>query len=80
MKYYVAYFDTSMSENPTAYVRTRKTGGSLVVTLPREIAELLGLREQELIRITVERPKRSYFGAFRGVGRFTHKERLDHRD
>jgi len=69
-----------MSENATAYVRTRRTGGSLVVTLPREVAELLGLREREVVRITIERPKRSYFGAFRGVGRFTHKERADHRD
>jgi len=50
------------------------------VTLPREVAELLGLREREVVRITIERPKRSYFGAFRGVGRFTHKERADHRD
>ena len=54
--------------------------GSLAVTLPREIAELLGLRERELVRITVERPKRSYFGAFRGVRKFTHGERADHRD
>jgi len=69
-----------MSESVTAYVRTRRTGGSLVITLPREIAELLGLREREVVRITVERPKRSYFGAFRGIGRFSHKEREDHRD
>jgi len=63
-----------------AYVKTRRAGGSLIVTLPREVAELLGLRESEVIRITVERPNRSYFGAFRGVGRFRHKERADHRD
>ena len=69
-----------MPESATAYVRTRKTVGSLAVTLPREIAELLGLRERELVRITVERPKRSYFGAFRGVRKFTHGERADHRD
>ncbi|MGI0147981.1 MAG: AbrB/MazE/SpoVT family DNA-binding domain-containing protein [Thermoplasmata archaeon] len=63
-----------------AYVKTRRAGGSLIVTLPREVAELLGLRESELVRITVERPNRSYFGAFRGVRKFTHKERADHRD
>jgi antitoxin component of MazEF toxin-antitoxin module len=63
-----------------AYVKTRRAGGSLIVTLPREVAELLGLRESEVIRITVERPNRSYFGAFRGAGKFRHKERADHRD
>ena len=63
-----------------AYVKTRRAGGSLIVTVPREVAELLGLRESEVVRITVERPNRSYFGAFRKVGRFTHKERADHRD
>ena len=69
-----------MSENATAYVTTRKAGGSLIVTLPREVAEVLRLREREVVRITVERPQRSYFGAFPQVGRFTHKEREDHRD
>lgn len=63
-----------------AYVRTRRAGGSLIVTLPREVAELLGLRESELVRITVERPDRSYFGAFRGIGKFKHRERANHRD
>ena len=69
-----------MSENATVYVRTRKVGGSLVVTLPREVAELLRLREREVIRLVIERPTRSYFGAFRGIGRFKHRERADHRD
>jgi len=69
-----------MEESAMAYVKTRRAGGSLIVTLPREVAELLGLRESEVVRITVERPSRSYFGAFRKVRRFRHTEREDHRD
>ena len=69
-----------MEESAMAYVKTRRAGGSLIVTLPREVAELLGLRESEVVRITVERPRRSYIGAFRGIGKFKHKERADHRD
>ena len=55
-------------------------GGSLVVTLPREVAKLLRLREREVIRLVIERPARSHFGAFRGIGRFEHRERANHRD
>ncbi len=69
-----------MAESAIACVKTRRAGGSLIVTLPREVAEFLGLRESEVVRITVERPNRRYFGAFRGIRKFTYKERADHRD
>jgi len=48
--------------------------------LPRELAKLLGLREGEVVRIKVQRPNRSYFGAFPGLSRFKPKERANHRD
>ena len=69
-----------MSERAMAYVKTRRAGASLVVTLPRELAKLLGLREGEVVRIKVQRPNRSYFGAFPGLSRFKPKERANHRD
>ena len=71
---------STMSESISAYVKTRRVGGSLVVTVPREVVEMLGVREKEVLRLTIERPRRSYFGAFRGVGPFTHRDRADHRD
>ena len=57
--------------------RTRKIGGSLVVTIPKEIVKEEGLREGEVVKIDVERPKRSGFGMFPQLGRFSEKDRLD---
>ena len=66
-----------MPGTATAIVRVRQRGKSLVVTLPEELEAQCGLRVQELVRITVERVRRNYFGAFRGVGTFAHEERKD---
>ncbi|MBI2650911.1 hypothetical protein HYX01_00375 [Candidatus Woesearchaeota archaeon] len=34
---------------------TRKTGTSLGVNIPKEIVELLGLKENEIVRVTLEK-------------------------
>jgi len=70
----------NMEESAVAYVKTRRAGRSLIVTLPREVAELLRLRESEVVRITVERPNRDHFGADRKVAGFKLTERADPRD
>jgi len=70
----------NMPEDISVYVRTRRVGGSLVITLPHEVVDLIGVREKEVLRVTVARPRRSFFGAFRGVGTYSHRERADHRD
>lgn len=64
----------------TAYVKTRKVGGSLVVTIPKEVVELARIEEAETIKIDVEKPRMSYFGALKGIGKFKHEERRDRRD
>jgi antitoxin component of MazEF toxin-antitoxin module len=64
----------------TAYVKTRKVGGSIVVTIPKEVVEVAGINEEETIRIEIEKPRRSYLGALKGMGKFNHEERVDHRD
>ncbi len=62
---------------PETLVKTRATGGSLVVTLPKEIVEQEDLKEGELILIEVKKLRKSGFGLLRGVGKFTKKDELD---
>ena len=50
--------------------RARSAGGSLVVTIPREIVIEESLKEGELIEIEVRRTKKSFFGIARGIGPF----------
>lgn len=60
--------------------RTRKVGGSLVVTIPKEIVKEEGLREGELVRIDVKRPVTSGFGIFKGAKPFSQKEEMKWHD
>jgi len=60
--------------------RTRKIGGSLMVTLPKEIVKEEGIREGELVKIEVEKVKKSYFGALKGIGSFTEEDELKGHD
>jgi len=55
---------------------TRKVGGSLVVTIPKEIVKIEHLREDELVEIKVKKVKRSWFGAFKGMGPFTKEDKF----
>lgn len=57
--------------------RTRKVGGSLVVTLPKEIVKEEGLREGEAVKIQVEKVKKDYFGALKGMRSFTKEDEFD---
>ncbi|MGD9276464.1 MAG: hypothetical protein PVJ67_04805 [Candidatus Pacearchaeota archaeon] len=55
--------------------RTRKIGGSLVVTIPKEIVKEKCLGEGELVTFDVNKVKFDGFGALKGIGKFTRKER-----
>ena len=59
--------------------RTRAIGGSLVVTIPKEIVDEVSLKEGELIKINVEKVKVNGFGVLKGVGEFTRKDRMEDR-
>ena len=59
-----------------ALVKTRKVGGSLVVTLPKEIVESKKIREGEILEITVKKAKKDGFGVFRGMKSFTVSDEL----
>lgn len=60
-------------------VRTRKLGGSLMVTIPKEIVKELNLKENELVELNVRKPKKSYLGILKDIPPFTEKDRFDYR-
>jgi hypothetical protein len=62
--------------NITALVKTRRVGGSLVVTLPRGMVKAKNIREGENIEITVKKLRVDGFGALRGIGPLTPDDEL----
>ena len=60
--------------------RTRAIGGSLVVTIPKEIVKNEDLTQNELVEINVEKIKKDGFGILKGIGRFTEEDRMKDRD
>ncbi|MEM3439998.1 MAG: AbrB/MazE/SpoVT family DNA-binding domain-containing protein [Candidatus Bathyarchaeia archaeon] len=59
-----------------ALVRARRVGGSLVVTLPKELVEGEGIKEGEILRIRVEKVKRDGFGILRNLSPFAPQDEL----
>ena len=51
-------------------------GGSLMVTIPRQLVEMLNLHPNEPIEIEVKKIKKSGFGVFRGIRKFTKEDEL----
>ncbi|MCJ7762807.1 AbrB/MazE/SpoVT family DNA-binding domain-containing protein [Candidatus Bathyarchaeota archaeon] len=56
--------------------KTRKVGGSLVVTLPKELVESEKIKEGEVIEISVKKLRKNGFGVLKGVGPFTAEDEL----
>lgn len=54
--------------------RTRKIGGSLVVTIPKTIVDEEGLAENQMVKIEIEKVRRSGFGLFKGIGPFSEED------
>lgn len=61
-------------------VRTRQVGGSLMVRIPAEIVVEEGIKPNDLIRLDVEKVRKDWFGAFKGVGHFTEEDELTTHD
>jgi len=59
---------------------TRAIGGSLLVTIPKEIVREEGLREGEIVEVEVNRPRKSFFGIAKGVGPFTEEDEMKAHD
>ena len=60
--------------------RIRALGGSLAVTIPIEIVREENLREDEVVEITIKKQKKDYFGALKGIGKFTREDRMKDRE
>lgn len=58
-----------------ALIKTRKMGGSLIVTIPKTIVEEEGLVEDQLVKVDIERAKKSGFGLFKGTGSFSKEDK-----
>ena len=56
--------------------KTRKVGGSLVVTLPKELVESEKIKEGEVVEISVKKLHKNGFGILKGVGPFTVEDEL----
>ncbi|MBS7611563.1 AbrB/MazE/SpoVT family DNA-binding domain-containing protein [Candidatus Bathyarchaeota archaeon] len=57
-------------------VKTRKVGGSLVVTLPKELVESKKIKEGEIVEISVKKVRKDGFGAFKSLSPFTVRDEL----
>lgn len=57
-------------------VKVRRVGGSLVVTLPKELVESKKIKEGEIVEISVKKVKKNGFGVFKGLTPFTAKDEL----
>ncbi|MBI2573743.1 AbrB/MazE/SpoVT family DNA-binding domain-containing protein [Candidatus Woesearchaeota archaeon] len=56
--------------------KTRKIGGSLMVTIPREIVEEEGLVENQTVKIEIRKLAKSGFGLCKGMGSFSKESKL----
>ena len=55
--------------------KLRKVGGSVVATVPKKIIELEGLYPGQIVKIKVEKIRKSYLGAAKGIGSFTREDK-----
>ena len=63
-----------------AITRIRALGGSLAVTIPIDIVREKNLKEDEVVEIEIKKHKKDYFGALKGIGKFTRKDRMEDRE
>ncbi len=56
--------------------KTVSVGGSLMVTIPKQLVELLNIHPNEPVEIAVKKVKKSGFGLYRGIGSFTKEDEL----
>ena len=56
--------------------KTRKVGGSLVVTLPKELVETEKIKEGEIVKIRVKKLRKEGFGILKGMAPFTVEDEL----
>ena len=63
-----------MVEVMKAMVKAKKIGGSIMVRIPKEITELEGIEENQIIEIDIKKTRSSGFGILKGRLRSFRKE------
>jgi len=61
-------------------VKTRKIGGSIVVRIPKDVADKEGIKEDEFVEIDVKKARREWYGTFPTLKKFSREEELDVHD
>ena len=56
--------------------KTRKVGGSIVITLPKELVQTQKIRENEFVEVTVKKCRKNGFGVLRGMAPFAVEDEL----
>ena len=62
---------------PKSLTKTRKVGGSLVVTLPKKLVESQKIKEGEVVEVTVKKLRKAGFGSLKGIGPFTAEDEMN---
>lgn len=57
--------------------RARKIGGSLVVTIPKEIVKEEDIREGQIVEVEIKKVIKSGFGIAKGIGPCKHEKFSD---
>lgn len=60
--------------------KTRKVGGSLVVTIPKKLVESKKIREGEIVEIAINRIRKDGFGVLKGMKPFMEEDELNTHD
>ena len=61
-------------------VKTRKVGGSVMATFPKNVVEALDIKGNELLKVDVEKVGKDCFGKLKGIGKFTVQDELNTHD
>ena len=54
--------------------RARKIGGSIVVTIPKEIVKEENIREGQIVEVEIKKVIKSGFGIAKGIGPYKHEK------
>jgi antitoxin component of MazEF toxin-antitoxin module len=60
----------------TTVQQAKKVGGSLMVRIPKEIAELEHIGPGELVEVDIHKARKDWFGAYPGLQPFTKEDRF----
>lgn len=55
-------------------------GGSVMVTIPKQIVDMLNLHPNEQLEVEVRKIPKTGFGLYRGIGSFTKEDELQLND